>query len=268
MDQTLQREVKQVLNNLKLTEAAKRKQLCLALVDITRLERPRVATINGHEMIYAASLPKLAILLAAFVQIEAGKLTLDPETRKTLTAMIRISSNMAATDMFRRIGPERIAHILQSPKYRLYDPQGGGGLWCGKEYGQGDAWRRDPLANLSHAATAIQTARFYYLLETRQLVTPSLTKEMKAILSQPGLHHKFVKGLMYRPGAKMFRKSGSWRKWHADSALVEYGRYKYIMVALAEHRKGNRWLERLAAPLHDLIVPHRSHASATSMPPR
>jgi beta-lactamase class A len=66
----------------------------------------------------------------------------------------------------------------------------------------------------------------------------------------------------------MFRKSGSWRKWHADSALVEYGRYKYIMVALAEHRKGNRWLERLAAPLHDLIVPHRSHASATSMPPR
>jgi beta-lactamase class A len=264
LDQKLQMKVEQIIEKLQLKEASQKKQLSVVLVDITDLKRPRLASINGNEMMYAASLPKLAILLAAFVQIEEGQMVLSPKTRKTMTSMIRDSSNMAATEMFRRVGPERIAETLQSPEYMLYDVKGDGGLWCGKEYGQGDAWRRDPLARLSHAATAMQTARFYYLLETRQLVNPTLTQEMKVMLSKPGLQHKFVKGLQARPGVQIYRKSGTWRKWHADSALVEYKRYRYIIAALAAHRKGNKWLERLAAPLHDLIVPRspvllRSH---------
>jgi beta-lactamase class A len=53
----------------------------------------------------------------------------------------------------------------------------------------------------------------------------------------------------------MYRKSGSWRHWHADSALVEQGGYRYILVALAEHPAGGRWLARMAAPIHRLVVP-------------
>jgi len=52
------------------------------------------------------------------------------------------------------------------------------------------------------------------------------------MLSKPGINHKFVKGLMaVHPDSKIFRKSGSWRRWHADSALVERDGHKYIMVA-------------------------------------
>ena len=254
MDRQLQQDVSRVLTGLKLTEALRKKQLALVLADITRPRSPRMAAFNGDEIIYAASLPKIAILLAAFVQIEKGAMALDPESHETLTKMIRKSSNMAATEMYHKVGPKRIAQVLQSPEYRLYDPSGPGGLWCGKPYGQAGAWRRDPLARLSHAATAIQTARFYYLLETGRLVGPSLTRKMKAIMSRPAIDHKFVKGLKGRPGVRMYRKSGTWRRWHADSALVECGRYTYIIVALAEHRKGGRWLERLAPLLHDLIV--------------
>lgn len=253
-DPELQKGLERILADLWLDGAAKRKALSVALVDITDLKHPRVAAVNGNHMVYAASLPKLAILLGAFKEIEAGRMTLDPETRQTLTVMIRYSSNTAASEMMRRVGPERIAEILQMPDCQLYDPEKNGGLWCGKEYGRTKAWQRDPLNNLSHGATVLQTARFYYLLETQQLVSPELSQEMKNILADPGIGHKFVRGMKRRPGAKFYRKSGTWKIWHADSAMIEYGDHKYIVVALAENRLGGQWLEKLIVPLHDLIV--------------
>lgn len=255
LDIELQFNVAKSLNRIGLADAINRKQLSVVLVDITDIKHPKVASFNGDQMIYAASLPKIAILLGAFVQIELGKLTFDSKIRRTLTAMIRVSSNHAASQILRLVGPRRLATILQSPRYRLYDPDTNGGLWCGKEYNQGRLWRKDPLYNLSHAATAFQTARFYYLLETGRLVSPALTGVMKEILSKPGLSHKFVRGLNDRPNTTIYRKSGSWKDWHADSALVEQGRYKYVITALAEHPEGDEWLTRLIGPLHDLIVP-------------
>ena len=253
-DPELQNRMERVLAKLGLDYAANRKLLSVALVDITDLKQPRVAAVNGNHMVYAASLPKLAILLGAFKEIEAGRMKLDPDTRQSLTDMIRVSSNVAASKMLRQVGPQRIADILQTPDCQLYDPEKNGGLWCGKEYGKAKAWKRDPLHNLSHGATALQTARFYYLLETHQLVSPELSQEMKRMLSNPGVHHKFVRGLTPRPGARLYRKSGTWRSWHADSVMVEYGNYRYIAVALAEDPKGGKWMEQLIVPLHDLIV--------------
>lgn len=255
LDKKLQFGVQKSLHRLDLEGAITRKQLSVVLADITDIRHPRVASLNGDEMMYAASLPKIAILLGAFVQIERGELVLDPTIRRTLTSMIRVSSNKAATQMFRIVGPQQIADILQAPQYRLYDPGKYGGLWCGKEYNHSRIWRRDPINKLSHAATALQTARFYYLLETGRLVSPKLTQIMKDMLSRSGLQHKFVKGLKHQLGVKIYRKSGSWKQWHADSALVESGRYKYIVVALARHPKGGRWLTELISPLHELIVP-------------
>jgi beta-lactamase class A len=254
-DPSLQDELEQTLQRLGLMPAVQHKQLSVALVDITHLAQPRVAAVNGDEMLYAASLPKIAILLGAFVLIEQGDMTLDATTHEVLTNMIRVSSNYAATMMLRRIGKPRLATILQSDRFRLYDPTVNGGLWVGKDYGKTPAWKRDPLYHLSHAATALQTARFYYLLETQQLVSPRLCRIMKEMLSQPALRHKFVKGLEEaRPGSKIYRKSGTWRQWHADSAIVERNGYKYIVVALAHHPEGGRWMSRLIVSLDDLIV--------------
>jgi beta-lactamase class A len=253
-DPGLQEELEEALATLGLASAVEEGKLAVALADISDPEDPRVASVNGDRMFYAASLPKIAILLAAFVEIERGEMVLDGATRETLTRMTRHSSNQAATAMLRRVGKERLLQILRSDRFRLYDPQVNGGLWVGKEYGKSPAYRRDPLHNLSHAATAMQAARFYYLLETGQLASPRLTREMKEILSRPGISHKFVKGLADFPAARVYRKSGTWRRWHADSALVEEGRHRYILVGLAEDPAGGRWLTELAAPLHRLIV--------------
>lgn len=256
-DPGLQYQLETALTGLGLDKAVRNRKLAVTLVDITDLHEPRVAAVNGNEMLYAASLPKIAILLGAFVEIEQGEMKLDRNTRDSLTRMIRVSSNADATAMLNRVGKNRLLKILQSEPYRLYDPRMNGGLWVGKEYGKSPAYKRDPLHNLSHGATTMQTARFYYLLETGQLVNNRLTAEMKAMLGNPGIRHKFVKGLADYPDAHIFRKSGTWRQWHADSAIVEAQGRKYIIAALAESPKGGQWLSELIQPVHEFMMPHR-----------
>lgn len=254
-DARLQHGLEQALAALQLDRPARDGKLAVALVDITDEQHPRLASVNGREMMYAASLPKIAILLGAFARIEQGDMQLDAQTRDTLTQMIRYSSNRAATEMLNRVGKQYLLDLLQSPRYALYDSKHDGGLWVGKEYGGAPAFHRDPLHNLSHGANVFQVARFYYLLETGRLVSPQLTREMKAILGNPGINHKFVRGLnFYRPGAELYRKSGSWRQWHADSAIVEHEGRRYIAVALANDSKGGQWMEQLIVAMDDLVL--------------
>jgi len=249
----LQRGLERVVADAGLGDEVRSGHLSLSLVDITNGAVPRLAMLNGDSMQYAASLPKIAILLGAFVQAERGLLSLDSAHMKVITQMIRVSSNEAANQVLAWVGPQNLPGILQSPAFRLYDAQRDGGLWVGKGYGGEGAFARDPLKNLSHGATAFQVARFYWLLDNNRLVNPDLTAQMKQTMSEPGIHHKFVKGLDPIPGLKLLRKSGTWRDTHADSVLVESGDRRYIMVGLAQHPQGGDWLVRLAPRLHALI---------------
>lgn len=253
-DAALQREVEALLERLALTRHADAGRLALAFVDVTDLEKPRVAEIRGDRMMYAASLPKIAVLLAAFEKIAEGRMKLSSAVRDSLTRMIRESSNVAATEMMHRVGKQYIARVLLNPRYRLYDPKRNGGLWVGKDYAKAGLWRRDPLHNFSHGATPMQVARFYYLLQTGNLVTPEYSKEMKKILAHSAIDHKFIKGLrLVNPRAMTFRKSGSWRDYHSDSVLVEGGGRAYIAVGLAHHAQGGSWLRQLIIGLDEII---------------
>jgi beta-lactamase class A len=49
----------------------------------------------------------------------------------------------------------------------------------------------------------------------------------------------------------IYRKSGSWRNFHTDGALVEAQGRRFIMIGIAEHPDGGEWLIRLVAPLHE-----------------
>ncbi len=253
-DAGLQARLERVVAAQGLARPVSSQHLALALVDLSSPARPRLAMLNGDSMLYAASLPKIAILLGAFVEAEQGRLPLDEPHVQALTQMVRYSSNAAASQVLGWVGERRLIDILESPRFAFYDPAGPGGLWVGKSYGPSPAFRRDPVAGLSHGATAFQVARFYCLLDAGALVSADLTRQMKDVLSRPGLHHKFVKGLEGRPGITIYRKSGTWRDFHSDSALVEAGPHKYVLVGIAHDPQGGDWLERLAAPLHDLIV--------------
>jgi beta-lactamase class A len=253
-DPNLQKGLYQCLISLNLEKAASRKSLSIVLVDITDPSFPRMAYVNPNEMMYAASLPKIAILLGAFERISNGEMALDAATRDKLALMIRNSSNHAATEMLNKVGKAYLADLLQSPRYRLYDPERNGGLWVGKEYSKTGTWKRDPLHNLSHGATALQVARFYYLLQTGRLVSPELSRQMKTILGNPAIEHKFVKGLKsIHPDSRIYRKSGTWRQYHSDSAIIEHDGRRYIAVALAKSPQGGKWLSDLIVAMDKLV---------------
>jgi beta-lactamase class A len=56
------------------------------------------------------------------------------------------------------------------------------------------------------------------------------------------------------PTAALFRKSGSWRTYHSDSALIEHEGRKYIAVALSNDQDGARWLAKIITALDGIIV--------------
>jgi len=233
-------------------------KMAVGLVDLNG-RRPRYARVNGDMMMYAASLPKIAVLFAAYVSMEEGAIEETEQVRQDLADMIRVSSNRAATRLIDLIGLRKIQAILRDPRYDFYDESQGGGLWVGKRYAADGPRIGDPLHNLSHGATVTQVCRFFYMLARGALISPERSQEMLADLSRPGLHHKFVSQIDRRaPGAEVFRKSGTWRQWHADAVLVKgpQGR-NYILVGLVESLQGETILRDMLPAMEDLILPAR-----------
>ncbi|MDX1431471.1 MAG: serine hydrolase [Gammaproteobacteria bacterium] len=235
------------------------RRLAVAVVDLNGVE-PRFASVNGNVMMYAASLPKIAILLAAYQCFEDGVLAETPEIHEDLGEMIRTSSNSAATRMIDRIGMRKIEQVLRDPRYDLYDEEHGGGLWVGKRYAAEGPRRGDPMFNLSHGATADQVSRFYYMLVTGRLVSPVRSAQMLQDLSQPGLDHKFVASLrVLAPDARLYRKSGTWQNWHSDSVLVRGRQWRnYILVALVQSPAGAKIVESMVPLVESVIGPQSS----------
>ncbi len=232
------------------------KKMAVGIVDLSDPENVRFARVNGNYMMYAASLPKIAILLAAMDAIEKGELKETVDVKHDMRLMISKSDNQAATRMIDRIGYEKIEAVMTDPKYDFYDEQKGGGLWVGKRYGGGGNTNREPLKHLSHAATVNQVCRYYYLLANGRLVNEARSKQMLDILENPELHHKFVNTLdKIAPDARLFRKSGSWKTFHSDSILVwgkDSGR-RYILVALIDDPNGEQIIRDLVQPIEKVL---------------
>lgn len=235
------------------------RKLAVGLIDLST-ETPRFARVNGDEMMYAASLPKIAVLLTAYASFEDGSLKETPQAHRDLREMIQVSSNEAATRMIDAVGMPKIERVMRAPAFHFYDEESGGGLWVGKRYAAAGARHGDPLHNISHGATVSQVARFYYLLAEKQLINEHRSEQMLDDLAEPALHHKFVAEILKRaPTAKVFRKSGTWRRWHSDSVLVQGSDWRnYILVALVESPNGENVLRELVrvaeATLHPQML--------------
>ena len=232
------------------------KKMAVGLVDLSDPENVRFARVNGNHMMYAASLPKIAILLAAMDAIEKGELKETSEVKKDMRLMISKSDNSAATRMIDGVGYDKIEAVMIDPKYAFYDEHKGGGLWVGKRYGSGGDTNREPLKNLSHAASVTQVCRYYYLLANGKLVNQKRSKQMLDIMEDPELHHKFVNTLdQIAPAARLFRKSGSWRTYHSDSILVwgKDSNRRYILVALIDDANGEQIIRDLVKPIEKVL---------------
>ncbi len=229
-------------------------KMAIGLVDLNNPEKPRFASINGDHMMYAASLPKIAVLLATEDALEKKEIKETPDIQKDMRLMISKSNNAATTRLIDLLGFEKIANVVTSEPYQLYQKDSGGGLWVGKRYAKSGATNREPLKNLSHAASANQVCRFYYLLLNGKLISYERSKQMLDIMEDPELHHKFIYTLnKIAPDARKFRKSGTWKYWHADSVLIWDKKRKYILVALIESDSGEQIIRDLVYPIEKVI---------------
>jgi beta-lactamase class A len=222
-------------------------------VGIFDLKRLRLAMIRPDRIEYAASVPKIGILLAWFEVHPESATSLDRTNRHELGLMIKASSNEMAAKYSRELGLKRIQQALDH--YHFYDTNHGGGIWVGKHYGQGGERIGDPIADHSHAATVRQLLRFYLLLQQERLISVEASRRMLEIFASPEIPHeenKFVKGLSGR-GLTILRKSGSWEDWLHDTGVVSGPDRRYILVALTHHPKGDDYLAELARSVDDLM---------------
>jgi len=169
--------------------------------------------------------------------------------------MIVASSNADASWGTDIVGLLAIENVMRDPKYCFYDDTYGG-LWVGRAYRSGGATNRDPKRDLSHGSTARQAARFYTMLDAGQLVSKHWSFRMLGLMSPPKHFHKFVGGLSDRQGVVFLaRKSGTWRNFHADSALIQHFGARYVLIGISELSNGEQIMRELG--YSDSSVPQR-----------
>lgn len=257
VDADLQKQLEtRVKQNPEWAQLIRNKKMAIALVDLSS-DTARFARVNGNHMMYAASLPKIAILLGIYASFEDQSLEETQDVHDDLAAMIRVSNNAAATRLIDRIGLEKIQNVLTDPRMGLYDKKRGGGLWVGKRYAKSGIRVGDPMHNISHGATATQVSRFFYLLHRGRLINAHRSEQMLADLVDPHLHHKFVSQINARAkDAVVYRKSGTWKQWHSDAVMVRGTHWRdYILVGLVESQNGETILRQIVPAIEELIVP-------------
>jgi beta-lactamase class A len=262
----LQQRLAGALRSAGMSAALRDRALAVALVDLSRPgeiyyaglnDEIYYAGLNDDHMMYAASLPKIGILLALTGALDRGEVAWDDSFRWRITKMITISSNADATWAAKLVGLRGIARVLRDPRYCLYDMKHGG-VWVGRAFEKGGESYRDPLKAISHGASARQVARFYVMLDRGKLVSPHWSAWMRERMAPPEYFHKFVRALRGRSGLRFLaRKSGTWQQFHSDSALIQHGSARYILVGLAEHPEGEHLMEELARIADDIVVTGR-----------
>ncbi|HEX5223267.1 MAG TPA: serine hydrolase [Verrucomicrobiae bacterium] len=246
----LQSKLEKIDADLRAQLGMTTEQTAVGLLDLKNL---RLAMIHPDREEYAASIPKIGILLAYFQTHPEAATNLTAQTRHELGLMAKASNNEMATKFSRELGLKQIQAVLNS--YHFYDTNNGGGIWVGKHYGKGDERIGSPVADNSHAATVRQLLRYCLMLEQGKLVSPAASKTMREIFASPDIPHdniKFVKGLSGRD-VQILRKWGSWQDWLHDSAIITGDNRQYILVALTRHPKGDDYLVGLAKAVDDLM---------------
>ena len=215
------------------------------------LRQQHLALIHPDRQEYAASVPKIGILLAYFHLHPGAATNLDAQTRHELGLMVKASSNEMATRFSRELGLRQIQDVLNA--YQFYDPKQGGGIWVGKHYGQGSERIGDPLDDHSHAATVRQLLRYFLRLEQGTLVSPAASRVMREIFASPEIPHdniKFVKGLADRDANPS--QMGRPGRIGGTTAIVSGPGRHYILAALTRHPRGDDYLA-LARAVDDLM---------------
>lgn len=207
----------------------------------------KLASINEHVPLQAASMIKPYVALAFFHQVQAGRLTYGPTSRRYLEQMIQKSSNSATNWAMRQTGGPAATQALLTRHYP--------GL-CAQlrlvEYipANGRTYR--------NLASAGDYARFLAALWQKQL--PS-SDEILRLMHLPGPDRLCQKARHVPSGTRVYDKTGSTAMCCGDMGILVApgtdGRsYPYILVGVIDStvrvRAYSSWISRRADVIREV----------------
>src|SRR5256885_976738 len=127
----LQSQLEKIDIDLRARFEIKPEDTAVGVLDLVHL---RLAMIRPDAIEYAASVPKIGILLAYFQLHPEAATNLDPQTRHELGLMAKQSNNEMASKFSHELELASIQKVLNDAGF--YDQAHGGGIWVGKHYGK------------------------------------------------------------------------------------------------------------------------------------
>ena len=230
------------------------------LVDPADPDRPQGGGHRAEQPRYPASVVKLFWLLHAYHLVERGELRLDRRLRRSLAAMIRVSSSRAAGRVVDALTGTRSGPKLAGRELRRFlerrqraDRWASGAGFEGCRLAAKTWWEDRPtprdkqvVARLgSNRITASAAARALHLLAAGRLAGPEATAAMLDLLQRkPGAakdRQARLVGTALPEGSRQWNKSGWTKHTCHDAALVELpGGRRLVLVVLVEFPDGRK----------------------------
>ena len=250
----LQQLLDETVNTLlRQDKRARKARIGVAVLNLPENAPPQLAQWGGEELIYPASVVKFVYLMAAYDWQERGKLVIDKDLDRELTAMIYSSSNTATQKVFRRITGTEAGARLPPEEYEAFKQrrlaiarwlQGMGILGVHSIHptynGGGDLHGRDVqllqdasveggISNANYAnrqaMSAVGTVKLLALLATDRALSPESSAIVRKRMQrdpnkQPYQWRRIAGGAVRTKGVEVYSKTGTWGPIYADADIV------------------------------------------------
>jgi beta-lactamase class A len=175
--------------------------------------------IAANESFPAASVAKLWILAEVYRQNDVGLRPMTDALRSDLNRMISVSDNDVANRLLSEIGIRNVNNAM--------DALGLHGSQLSNRFGIAR-----PPDGVVNRTTPSDMLRFLELLATEQAISPSASRDMRALLFLASDTSKIQSGLPQ--GARLAHKSGWFTGVANDVGIVYHGRSSYVLAVLTE----------------------------------
>ncbi|MBF2099147.1 MAG: serine hydrolase [Gloeomargaritaceae cyanobacterium C42_A2020_066] len=244
--------------------------LSITLIDIRDPQAPQFAGYQQSQLRYPASVSKLFWMVAFFGALQAGRITDAQAEGVDVAAMVRDSSNDAASDVIDLLTGTRSGATLPPAEFEVWQRQrqqlttfftsaGFTGLdvnhknfplfGLGWESPQGRELqlRGGPEQPSRNAMTTAQAGRLLYEIYLGQAVSPNHSRQMRDLLRRDlrpaawqGIPNNAVEGFLGEgvpPAVTYLSKEGLTTTSRQEAALVASndGQMAYILVVFGDH---------------------------------
>ena len=260
-DKNFTASLKKIINEVHLDSSYNvgedgQEQVSFAVIDLTG-KRPIFGGVNADNFIYPASVYKMYVAMEILKQISKGayalstphivkphnavdksrEISFDP--RPLLKAGDTVTINYLLDLMITRSDNSAANCLIDIANRTNINKTMAENGWQGSEVTRKFLSRK--LEDLGYdtvkstATNALHAADFMYKLQTKELVNPWVSMQLKALLGRQLDKSKLATGLP--EDAMFYHKSGWWSFYTHDAGIVDDGKVKYIIALFTPVRE-------------------------------